>query len=107
MAEVTSLITEFFSKPYNSKSLGELETTVKTVFSSKNLSLETRPQTAERIITMEEVSWHEEPNDCWVIIFDRVYDVTDFLHEVSNTFFTNFTHKIILKMSFRIFRKKY
>ncbi|EEZ99897.1 uncharacterized protein LOC656171 [Tribolium castaneum] len=35
----------------------------------------------ERLITMEEVSWHDNANDCWIIIYDRVYDITDFLDE--------------------------
>ncbi|CAG9858700.1 unnamed protein product, partial [Phyllotreta striolata] len=37
-----------------------------------------RPQ---KVITMEEVSWHDSANDCWIIIYDRVYDVTGFLQE--------------------------
>lgn len=37
----------------------------------------------ERIITLEEVSSHDTNKDCWVVIYDRVYDVTDFLEEVS------------------------
>lgn len=37
----------------------------------------------ERVITLEEVSWHDTPSDCWIVIYDRVYDVTDFLDEVS------------------------
>ncbi|XP_017777893.1 PREDICTED: cytochrome b5 [Nicrophorus vespilloides] len=35
----------------------------------------------ERIITLEEVSWHDKHNDCWVVIYDRIYDITDFLNE--------------------------
>lgn len=86
MAEVTSLITGFFSNSFSSKTVVELETTVKTVFSPKNVSSPKITQTLERIISMKEVSWHDEPNDCWVIIFDRVYDITDFLNEVSKIF---------------------
>lgn len=33
------------------------------------------------IITLEEVSWHDTHQDCWVVINDRVYDVTPFLFE--------------------------
>lgn len=88
MAEVTSLITDFFSNSFSSKAVSELETTVKTVFSSKNVQSSPKlAQTSDRIISMKEVSWHDEPNDCWVIIFDRVYDITDFLDEVSNRSF--------------------
>ncbi|KAK5645783.1 hypothetical protein RI129_004247 [Pyrocoelia pectoralis] len=35
----------------------------------------------ERIITLEEVSWHDTISDCWIVIYDRVYDITDFLKE--------------------------
>ncbi|XP_023016115.1 uncharacterized protein [Leptinotarsa decemlineata] len=35
----------------------------------------------EKIITMKEVSCHDDPSDCWIIIYDRVYDVTEFLNE--------------------------
>ncbi|XP_023016114.1 cytochrome b5 [Leptinotarsa decemlineata] len=35
----------------------------------------------ERVITIKEVSCHDEASDCWIIIYDRVYDVTDFLDE--------------------------
>jgi cytochrome b involved in lipid metabolism len=33
------------------------------------------------IFTLDEVSYHDTPNDCWMIIYDRVYDVTSFLSE--------------------------
>lgn len=31
--------------------------------------------------TLEQVSEHSTCNDCWLVIFDKVYNVTDFLHE--------------------------
>lgn len=34
-------------------------------------------------ITLDEVSDHYCANDCWIIIYDRVYDVTKFLDHVS------------------------
>ena len=34
------------------------------------------------IINMAEVREHCDPNDGWMVIYDRVYDVTDFLMEV-------------------------
>lgn len=37
---------------------------------------------SERTITLSEVSWHDSYADCWIIIYDRVYDITDFLDEV-------------------------
>lgn len=45
------------------------------------------PEAKDRVITLAEVSQHDTPKDCWVVIYDRVYDITDFLDEVSNTFF--------------------
>ncbi|RZC38028.1 cytochrome b5 [Asbolus verrucosus] len=35
----------------------------------------------ERVVTLDEVSWHDSPGDCWIIIYDRIYDITDFLDE--------------------------
>lgn len=37
----------------------------------------------DRIITLAEVSFHDTPGDCWVVIYDRVYDITTFLDEVN------------------------
>lgn len=33
------------------------------------------------LIPMREVSRHAEPGDCWVVIFDKVYDVSAYLDE--------------------------
>lgn len=33
-------------------------------------------------IDLEEVSNHDSIDDCWIIIYDRVYDVTNFLKMV-------------------------
>lgn len=32
-----------------------------------------------REFTLSEVSEHWSPNDCWVVVFDRVYDITTFI----------------------------
>lgn len=37
----------------------------------------------DRIISLAEVSLHDTQDDCWVVIYDRVYDITTFLDEVS------------------------
>jgi cytochrome b involved in lipid metabolism len=34
-------------------------------------------------ISLDQVSWHDHYADCWVVIYDRVYDITEFLQEVS------------------------
>lgn len=31
-------------------------------------------------ITLDEVSQHDMCHDCWIVIYDRVYDVTNFLN---------------------------
>lgn len=35
--------------------------------------------------TFAEVKEHNKPTDLWVVIHDKVYDVTKFLHEVSRS----------------------
>lgn len=35
------------------------------------------------IITLKEVATHDTYDDCWIILYDRVYDVTQFLNEVN------------------------
>jgi len=32
-----------------------------------------------KTFTMEEVAKHDKKNDCWIVIKDKVYDITDFL----------------------------
>ncbi|CAG9833579.1 unnamed protein product [Diabrotica balteata] len=46
---------------------------------SSGLSVSGLP--GERVITLEEVSRHDTDKDCWVVIYDRVYDITEFLDE--------------------------
>ncbi|XP_018300907.1 cytochrome b5 isoform X2 [Mycetomoellerius zeteki] len=33
-----------------------------------------------RIINLAEVGWHDTPDDCWLVIYDYVYDCTEFLN---------------------------
>lgn len=37
-------------------------------------------------ITLEEISNHDNYQSCWIVLYDRVYDITNFLYEVSNFF---------------------
>lgn len=32
-----------------------------------------------RSISLDEIAWHDTPDDCWVAIYDYVYDCTDFV----------------------------
>ncbi|XP_066143399.1 cytochrome b5-like [Euwallacea fornicatus] len=38
-------------------------------------------QSAKRVIDLQEVSWHDTIRDCWIVVYDRVYDITGFLEE--------------------------
>lgn len=40
------------------------------------------PEAKNRVITLAEVSLHDTRDDCWAVIYDRVYDLTTFLYEV-------------------------
>jgi len=42
-------------------------------------------------VSLDQVSWHDQRSDCWVVIYDRVYDITGFLLEVS--VFADSNHK--------------
>lgn len=54
-----------------------------TFFSTPTGAIEETPKDPlGKIITLEEVSWHDNYDDCWVVIYDRVYDITDFFDEV-------------------------
>lgn len=37
-------------------------------------------------ITLREVAQHDDASSCWIIIYDRVYDITQFLDSVSMYF---------------------
>lgn len=36
-----------------------------------------------RIYSLSEVADHDSYNDCWIVLYDRVYDVTNFLNQVT------------------------
>lgn len=44
---------------------------------------DSRVQTARPEISLREVAQHDSIDDCWMVIYDRVYDVTEFLSSVS------------------------
>ncbi|XP_004930937.1 uncharacterized protein LOC101746637 [Bombyx mori] len=39
------------------------------------------PEAKDRTITLAEVAHHDTPDDCWIVIYDRVYDISTFLDE--------------------------
>ncbi|XP_024082971.1 cytochrome b5-like [Cimex lectularius] len=50
---------------------------LRNLFAPKWTNLEQRHN--NRIITMSEVSLHDSMNDCWIVLFNVVYDITNFL----------------------------
>ena len=36
--------------------------------------------------SLDQVSWHDQDDDCWIVLYDYVYDVTKFIQEVSSFF---------------------
>ncbi|XP_057873741.1 cytochrome B5-like protein [Cryptomeria japonica] len=45
-----------------------------TSATSNNLS-------TQKVYTKSEVAWHNKSTDCWIIIKDKVYDVTSYVEE--------------------------
>ena len=41
------------------------------------------PMKPGRVYSLEEVSYHCDISSCWIVIMDRVYDLTNFVHEVN------------------------
>lgn len=72
--ETTSIATSFLTDTIRS-----------LLFSSSSGSsgLESEIDNKLKLISLEEVSDHDCADDCWIIIYDRVYDITDFLDDVS------------------------
>lgn len=50
---------------------------------TKNTRNDIEIKTCLPIITLNEVADHDNMSDCWIILYDRVYDVTEFLYSVS------------------------
>ena len=43
------------------------------------------PVSNQRYYSEDEVAEHSDPSSCWIIVKDKVYDITDFLSQVSQT----------------------
>lgn len=71
---------EVFESALQIKRGSELLSTA--IESLKNLQRKSSVQGLPEI-TLKEVAHHDAMGDCWVVIYDRVYDVTDFLQSVS------------------------
>lgn len=55
--------------------------TIRSLFKKQECEIEYNNSLKQ--ISLEEVRHHDSWDDCWVIIYDRVYDITQFLHQVS------------------------
>lgn len=63
-----------------------LKSTLRSLFSSSlpATGRESDNDSKLKHISLDEVLYHDSSDDCWIIIYDRVYDVTDFLRQVSS-----------------------
>lgn len=57
----------------------------KTLVSNHNdeMTMVLNSEKCRPIITLKEVAEHDSYDDCWIVLYDRVYDVTKFLNEVN------------------------
>lgn len=53
------------------------------LFSSASIGKESEIDKNLKKISLEEVSDHDCADDCWIVIYDRVYELTTFFYEVS------------------------
>lgn len=63
-----------------------LKSTLRSLFSSSSPATARESENDAKLkhISLDEVLYHDSSDDCWIIIYDRVYDVTDFLRQVSD-----------------------
>lgn len=65
-----------------SESTNFLASTIRNIFKRHESEIEYNDSLKQ--ISLEEVRHHDCWEDCWIIIYDRVYDITQFLHQVSD-----------------------
>lgn len=84
-----ALIERLQNKEIESSEAATLETnfitnTIRSIlFSTVSIGKESEIDKNLKKISLEEVSDHYCADDCWIIIYDRVYEMTNFLKEVS------------------------
>lgn len=74
-----------------SKDLVEKDTTAKSLIVQAIKSVFFTPPSPHSVeidsglrqITLDECSNHDNSSDCWIVLYDRVYDITRFLYDVS------------------------
>lgn len=45
--------------------------------------------------SLEQVSWHTSNDDCWIVIEDKVYDITKFIRQVNTNLQITFDSIVI------------
>uniref|UniRef100_A0A1A9WLM5 Cytochrome b5 heme-binding domain-containing protein n=1 Tax=Glossina brevipalpis TaxID=37001 RepID=A0A1A9WLM5_9MUSC len=55
--------------------------TSQSITTTTNKSNVSSPVTSLPEICLETVAQHDDYSDCWIVIYDRVYDVTNFLQD--------------------------
>lgn len=50
---------------------------------TKDSEMVLHQEKCRRIYTLSEVADHDSYNDCWLVLYDRVYNVTEFLNQVT------------------------
>lgn len=54
-----------------------------TPLSQKDTETVLTAEKCRRIYSLSEVAEHDNYNDCWIVLYDRVYNVTEFLSQVT------------------------
>ncbi|CAD6208218.1 GSCOCG00010471001-RA-CDS [Cotesia congregata] len=70
-----------------SKTLSSIKNELKQSLSEKsavenknnNKNVSNKSESNLKTITLEELSWHDTIDDCWIAIYDYVYDCTEFM----------------------------
>lgn len=60
-----------------------LKNTLRSIFYTSEKLKESVNDLKLKHIFLDEVFQHDSPDDCWIIIYDRVYEVTNFMWSVS------------------------
>ena len=68
-------VTNIFGEFHEEDSFGSVDSGV------AGWGVETDPETGLEVISLEEVGRHDTREDGWMVIYDKVYDITEFLEE--------------------------
>lgn len=70
-------LTESEKKRDSFLNVGKQQTTYKTSTSYDREKPRRLKRTELKSISLDEVAWHDTPDDCWLVIYDYVYDCTE------------------------------